>query len=568
MLKLIYNYSLNRILFSYNIVGQLNSEMSKNSHCFVPGCTTGYARQQKSKYSMFQPPPDKINAWQQAIPRADRELSRTDRVCELHFAAHQIIRKDRISVDENIVTIPRKRPRLDCNAVPSVFPNLPAYLSRPSKQPRRIVAKHSQPVVSKSIPAYTNTNSTVEVENADSNRSICFTDLQLCHRSVVECLPGTDWFSSMGNDVVCFGKAAIENSSLCFSVCLSISCDMMVTVYWHNRRVALLSDVDIVTSSEQLLSLMKKLDSMSECPGASSQHDSHLTASVSKSRLAWFESRKKTWRHNSCTGLVAIAGERCLPCRRYRRILQSACHQKKCKPSKRSSHLHMHVRKCRHMSKRIVRFRKMIAALRKKIHKQTGAGFQQYISMLPEYQQTAFRHCIKQATVRSGRGMRYEHKWILSCLMLRIKSPKAYSHLRDQNFLALPSKTTLQRYMDVVRAECGISTESLQLLKEKVCTPADRHGILIFDEVKLRTGVKFDMRSLVFSGLVDLNEFTEAKDRCSPADYGLVFMYRPFFGAWTQTVAMFLSNGPTRSNILTKLMLKVIVALESLDLWV
>src|SRR6218665_988093 len=45
-------------------------------------------------------------------------------------------------------------------------------------------------------------------------------------------------------------------------------------------------------------------------------------------------------------------------------------------------------------------------------------------------------------------------------------------------------------------------------------------------------------------------------------------MYRPFMGSWTQTVAMFLSKRSTRSAILSKLMVKVIVAFESIDLWV
>jgi len=53
-----------------------------------------------------------------------------------------------------------------------------------------------------------------------------------------------------------------------------------------------------------------------------------------------------------------------------------------------------------------------------------------------------------------------------------------------------------------------------------------------------------------------------------PADYGLVFMYRPFLGARTQTVAMFLSHGPTRTNTLQKLLTKVTFALENVDSWV
>ena len=226
-------------------------------------------------------------------------------------------------------------------------------------------------------------------------------------------------------------------------------------------------------------------------------------------------------------------------------------------------------RKMRQSRQRIVKLRDTVSAMRKKLAEQTALhGIDSYIKDLPENQQIAIKQAVKQASIRSARGMRYDEKWLLSCILLRIKSPKAYSHLRDHQILSLPSRSTLQRYMDIVRAECGVSQECLNLLKEKVSTRAERHGILIIDEIKLRVGVKFDVRNLKFSGLIDLGEFTSAKDQKNPADYGLVFMYRPFMGSWTQTVAMFLSKGPTRSAILSKLMVKVIVALESLDLWV
>jgi len=97
-----------------------------------------------------------------------------------------------------------------------------------------------------------------------------------------------------------------------------------------------------------------------------------------------------------------------------------------------------------------------------------------------------------------------------------------------------------------VRADCDVSQECLNL--PLVSTRAEWHGIVIIDEIKLRVGLKFNLRNLKFSWLINLCEFTSAKDRKDPADYGLVFMYRPFMGYWTPTVAMFLSKRPTRSD--------------------
>jgi len=52
------------------------------------------------------------------------------------------------------------------------------------------------------------------------------------------------------------------------------------------------------------------------------------------------------------------------------------------------------------------------------------------------------------------------------------------------------------------------------------------------------------------------------------ADTGLVFMYRPIRDGWVQTVGLFLSKGPTPASVLSKLILKLIIALESHGLWV
>jgi len=84
--------------------------------------------------------------------------------------------------------------------------------------------------------------------------------------------------------------------------------------------------------------------------------------------------------------------------------------------------------------------------------------------------------------------------------------------------------------------------------------------MLLFDEVKLCEGVRFSVKQLEFEGLVDLREF--ASDR-KLADTDLVLMYRPLLAGWVQTVAMFLSCGAMLAATLSKLLLKVILTLES-----
>jgi Transposase protein len=143
-----------------------------------------------------------------------------------------------------------------------------------------------------------------------------------------------------------------------------------------------------------------------------------------------------------------------------------------------------------------------------------------------------------------------------------------YAHLRDHCFLSLPSPSTLTRYIDVVRVETGISTEMIDILSNKVNTANERYGILMFDEIHLREGMRFSSKVLEFDGLVDFGEFTPSAQRKQMADTGLVFMYRPIRDGWVQTVGLFLSKGPTPASVLSKLILKLIIALESHGLWV
>jgi hypothetical protein len=97
--------------------------------------------------------------------------------------------------------------------------------------------------------------------------------------------------------------------------------------------------------------------------------------------------------------------------------------------------------------------------------------------------------------------------------------------LRDHSFLALPTHQTLGRYIDVVNAETGIAEDVIQLFIQRVNSVAERRGVLIFDEVKLREGIRSNTTLMEFVGLVDFSGFQDMKNQSLPADTGLVFMY-------------------------------------------
>jgi len=72
-----------------------------------------------------------LQKWQRAIPRKDCNLRLADPICELHFDP-KFVQK----YFDKEETLLRAIPILDPKAVPSIFPNCPAYLTKKIPQER------------------------------------------------------------------------------------------------------------------------------------------------------------------------------------------------------------------------------------------------------------------------------------------------------------------------------------------------------------------------------------------------------------------------------------------------
>lgn len=110
--------------------------------CFVPNCSSGY-RSCKERVSLFKVPkdPERIASWRRAIPRSDRELQPGDCVCEKHFSPHLISRAYHVEHEGKVLLDAPKRSVLSSEAVPTIFPNCPKYMSAPLKPPRKAPRK-------------------------------------------------------------------------------------------------------------------------------------------------------------------------------------------------------------------------------------------------------------------------------------------------------------------------------------------------------------------------------------------------------------------------------------------
>ncbi|KAH8021370.1 hypothetical protein HPB51_015517 [Rhipicephalus microplus] len=114
--------------------------VKRQTHCFAPGCSTGYVSARKAgvKRSVFTVPndEDQLKAWQRYVPRSDKLLDRTAVLCEFHFERRFIVRDYTHIMNGEVVKIPRGRPCLTDDAIPSIFPNTPSYLSEKLLQKR------------------------------------------------------------------------------------------------------------------------------------------------------------------------------------------------------------------------------------------------------------------------------------------------------------------------------------------------------------------------------------------------------------------------------------------------
>ncbi|KAH8025248.1 hypothetical protein HPB51_005599 [Rhipicephalus microplus] len=106
--------------------------------CFVPRCTTDYKSCQE-KYSLFSAPKDdeRLKLWRHAILRKDRPLQPTDSACERHFEFHLVTKTWTAHYNGNVLMSVPRRASLACDAVPTVFPHCPPYLSKRSTTRKR-----------------------------------------------------------------------------------------------------------------------------------------------------------------------------------------------------------------------------------------------------------------------------------------------------------------------------------------------------------------------------------------------------------------------------------------------
>ncbi|XP_065304930.1 uncharacterized protein [Dermacentor albipictus] len=127
----------------------------KGRTCFVPLCEGGY-KSSAEKVSLFRAPADpvRLQEWARNIKRGDKVLDNTCVVCSRHFDERYIQRTFKHVINGDVVELERERPALTDDAVPTIFPDAPSYLTKPvpkKRKERDLVNQYAPPPKRKAL---------------------------------------------------------------------------------------------------------------------------------------------------------------------------------------------------------------------------------------------------------------------------------------------------------------------------------------------------------------------------------------------------------------------------------
>lgn len=92
------------------------------------------------------------------------------------------------------------------------------------------------------------------------------------------------------------------------------------------------------------------------------------------------------------------------------------------------------------------------------------------IKLLPDVQKQAVFACLAAAKRKGPHGNRFTQDWVYETILMRIKSPRLYEHIRSRKILILPSRSTLNRYMRKLHPKFGFQQSVFTVLKNKVAS--------------------------------------------------------------------------------------------------
>ncbi|XP_064462616.1 uncharacterized protein LOC135373324 [Ornithodoros turicata] len=459
------------------------SKKYRARHCFVTGCTSGY-RSAKEKRALFSVPKDSglFVQWQRNIPRKDKELEANSVVCELHFDERFIDRHyaGRVVINGEVVQMGRERLRLKPDAVPTIFPNCPFYLSK--KLPQKRKERNPEGCDKQQPCKRQRTDNTVDVAAVPSvllNReNYDETDVpdETSNRTSVNVevaalkLPSGVWMRHNFGETTVLSTSVLNkagNDLLTEKLLIIKTSSPEKTIQCARYMKGKLHDNCDIQTIEELQSLLNTTDELTLCIGCGAV-DEFVPVNVNNSTIVSVRDGQAI--SKKCSRIVGEKGSACLHCKYARKLLFTQRCKARGKVAREGVTLKM-------MRQRLMRRDKKVRQLKEDIsvlHANTAATevsvLESKIKDLPPKQQLAVKHCFQSAQRKSNKGMPYTKDWVLECIIMRMKSPRLYEHLRRHKILCLPSPTTLRSYLKNYKSGFGFNPNLFSALAKKTAT--------------------------------------------------------------------------------------------------
>ncbi|XP_063215925.1 uncharacterized protein LOC134538424 [Bacillus rossius redtenbacheri] len=457
-------------------------------------------------------------------------------------------------VQGETIKIPRGKVTLTKSAVPTIFPNLPSYLTQRKPYRRKL-----------------------EMSNIDNKNSVKIARLEPQSASSPSTTKNENvwqWLISRSLDNS-WGRKIENNASLTYFYYRKSeqnNADLLIKVVWErdsaqpslyicNRKINMRRlNFNYVHTTDSILLLLRKLEIIEFCKGVNIKEITSMNSpQVSLKILS---------NATICNGILFspkccfVSNEVCLHCKCFKtRLISKSKVPRRCFLT-------------RNVKRSVLKERSaitMIKHLQGKNKQLSTTALQEAINNLPEKQQEAVKQCFHSCTLQKNS---FSKKWILECILMRCKSPSLYKHIQEQKILHVPTVRTMNTYIRGIKAECGISDDILQCIQCKLKSlpirkdTIERHGVLLFDEISLTQHLDLNSVSGTITGLVDIGSNTTYTQISQYADHGLVLFFRPFIGNWGQVVGVYLTKNAAPGNVLTNLVLDAIVKLDAAGLFV
>ena len=188
----------------------------------------------------------------------------------------------------------------------------------------------------------------------------------------------------------------------------------------------------------------------------------------------------------------------------------------------------------------------------------------------------------KMLSLKNSKSIRWHPLIIKWRIALRAKSSSAYNLIRESGFLKIPHVRTLDKYTNFTDVKAGFNEKVLQFIHDDIkldkLPDHEKNIAILFDEIKLKSGLAFSRRTGKLLGYADLGTFqNELKDferKCSTSEntskiseslatHMLVLMARGLFSNLHVPVAYFPSR-TANSHELSAVLWEGVETLESM----